>query len=135
IPFQYGTETFGFSSQVPNDQHHLTGILDTRAARLKHGVKAEHALELLYVYGAVPQAGGSPSDIALSVKMMDYWISFATVLDPNDGKGESRTSWPQYAASDASILELNANNVVAIPDNYRSDEIDFINSNPILFRH
>ncbi|EEB99357.1 hypothetical protein MPER_00977, partial [Moniliophthora perniciosa FA553] len=46
---------------------------------------------------------------------MDYWISFATVLDPNDGKGGSRPAWPQYATSNPSILELNANNVTAIP--------------------
>ncbi|KAI3619517.1 extracellular triacylglycerol lipase precursor [Moniliophthora roreri] len=117
-PFNTGNETFGLSSQYKRS-----------AAIISHG------LELFYVFGLVPLAGGSPLDIALSLKMMDYWISFATVLDPNDGKGESRPAWPQYATSNPSILEFNTNNVAAIPDNYRANGIGFINSNPALFRH
>ncbi|EEB89234.1 hypothetical protein MPER_12692 [Moniliophthora perniciosa FA553] len=62
---------------------------------------------------------------------MDYWISFATVLDPNDGKGESTDK----SIALQSILELNANNVTAIPDNFRANGIGFINSHPVLFRH
>jgi acetylcholinesterase len=29
--------------------------------------------------------------------MTDYWISFATSLDPNDQKGASRPQWPSYS--------------------------------------
>ncbi|ESK83760.1 extracellular triacylglycerol lipase precursor [Moniliophthora roreri MCA 2997] len=159
-PFNTGNETFGLSSQykrfaaITGDLlFHSVRRLWTKAA-VQAGVKGygylftgprlaivppqlgvSHALELLYVFGLVPLAGGSSLDIALSLKMMDYWISFATILDPNDGKGESRPAWPQYATSNPSILEFNTNNVTAIPDNYRANGIDFINSNPVLFRH
>ena len=37
------------------------------------------------MYGS-PDAA-TPSTIALSSTMQDYWISFAVTLDPNDGKG------------------------------------------------
>ncbi|KAI3621539.1 extracellular triacylglycerol lipase precursor [Moniliophthora roreri] len=159
-PFNTGNETFGLSSQYKRSaaitgdlMFHSVRRLWTKAA-VQAGVKAygylltgprlatippelgvSHGLELFYVFGLVPLAGGSPLDIALSLKMMDYWISFATVLDPNDGKGESRPAWPQYATSNPSILEFNTNNVTAIPDNYRANGVGFINSNPALFRH
>lgn len=44
-----------------------------------------HASEVFFVYGS-PDAA-TPSSIALSSTMQDYWISFAVTLDPNDGKG------------------------------------------------
>ncbi|KAK7040282.1 hypothetical protein VNI00_009749 [Paramarasmius palmivorus] len=159
-PFNTGNETFGLSSQYKRSaaitgdlMFHSVRRLWTKAA-VNAGVKAygylftgprlaiippelgvSHGLDLLYVFGLVPLAGGSLFDIALSLKIMDYWISFAATLDPNDGKGESRPAWPEYAASNPFILELNTNNVGVIPDNYRTTGIDFINSVPVLFRH
>lgn len=35
---------------------------------------------------------GTSSAETLSVNMLDYWISFATSSDPNDGRGSQRTS-------------------------------------------
>lgn len=45
-----------------------------------------HGAELSYVFGA---PGAAPAS-TLSATMKDYWISFATSLDPNDGKGNDR---------------------------------------------
>lgn len=52
--------------------------------------EVSHGLEVLYVYGAVDLLPASPSTIKLSGQMIDYWISFATSLDPNDGHGSDR---------------------------------------------
>ena len=49
-----------------------------------------HATEVYFVYGAPPDTN-STSATTLSAVMMDYWISFATSLDPNDGRGIQRT--------------------------------------------
>ncbi|KAK0447136.1 hypothetical protein EV421DRAFT_1788890 [Armillaria borealis] len=46
--------------------------------------------------------------------MVDYWVSFATSLDPNDGLGISRPFWPQYT-----------------PEN--EEQIDFIKDNAEVF--
>ena len=48
-----------------------------------------HTTEIAFVYGAPP--GNSTSANMLSNNMIDYWISFATSLDPNDGRGTERT--------------------------------------------
>ena len=43
---------------------------------------------MFFVYGAPPDK--SPSAVGLSENMIDYWVSFATSLDPNDGHGTPR---------------------------------------------
>jgi acetylcholinesterase len=46
-----------------------------------------HSSELGYVFGEMqPNTTAS----TLSGQMIDYWLSFATSLDPNDGKGSQR---------------------------------------------
>ena len=45
-----------------------------------------HSSELAYLFGNSP-AGGSPKSARLSRAMLDFWISFAVSLTPNDGKG------------------------------------------------
>lgn len=47
-----------------------------------------HGTEIAFVYGAPPNA--TASAIGLSEAMIDYWVSFATSLNPNDGKGIPR---------------------------------------------
>ncbi|KAL5518410.1 hypothetical protein ACEPAH_92 [Sanghuangporus vaninii] len=43
--------------------------------------------------------------------MIDYWISFATSLDPNDGLGNStRPLWSEYTTTSQSVLQLNSAN-------------------------
>ena len=48
-----------------------------------------HAAEVFYVYG-LPPDGPGPEE--LSRLVIDYWVSFATSLDPNDGLGSQRMS-------------------------------------------
>jgi hypothetical protein len=49
-----------------------------------------HSAELPYLF--IPFAySGPPEHAWLSQVMLDYWISFAVSLTPNDGKGISRT--------------------------------------------
>jgi carboxylesterase type B len=47
-----------------------------------------HGSEVTFVYGW--PASATLSSAALSLQMIDYWISFATSLDPNDGRGNLR---------------------------------------------
>ena len=47
-----------------------------------------HASEIPFVYGNPSDASASAS--FLSDVMLDYWISFATSLNPNDGLGNKR---------------------------------------------
>ena len=47
-----------------------------------------HASEIFSVYGAPNDTSASAT--SLSNVMLDYWISFATILDPNDGYGNKR---------------------------------------------
>jgi len=47
-----------------------------------------HASELPYVFGSTqadPTGAGS-----LGIQIIDYWLAFATSLDPNDQKGSQR---------------------------------------------
>ena len=47
-----------------------------------------HSVELPYLFGGLAKSG--PPKVAwLSRVMLDYWISFAVSLTPNDGKGTS----------------------------------------------
>ncbi|KAG7089104.1 hypothetical protein E1B28_010813 [Marasmius oreades] len=90
-----------------------------------------HASEVPFIFGDVT----NPSDVQMSRIMIDYWVSFATSLDPNDGKGLTRLSWPQYTYEKQVLLQLNSQNTTVIPDTYRKKQIDFINQNPITFLH
>ena len=47
-----------------------------------------HSSEVQFVYGAPNDT--STSATLLSGVMLDYWISFATSLNPNDGLGNKR---------------------------------------------
>lgn len=94
----------------------------------------QHASEVPFVYGGISSTS-PPSTLAVSATMMDYWISFAASLDPNDDKGSRRPKWEQYTLRNKMIMELNGTNTTIIPDNYRSKQIDFINSEPLAFRH
>ncbi|KAJ4485323.1 esterase 1 [Lentinula aciculospora] len=92
-----------------------------------------HGTEVTFVYGAPPNA--TASAISISTAMIDYWVSFATSLDPNDGKGVARPTWEQYTPQNQVLIQLNGDNTTSIPDNYRKEGIDFINSMPLTFHH
>jgi len=90
-----------------------------------------HGAELKYVYGGL--ADGTPPSMNLSISMIDYWVSFATSLDPNDGHGSERVAWPQYTPDNEVLLQLHGDNITAIPDDYRKEQIDFIQSTQIVW--
>ncbi|KAJ3515853.1 hypothetical protein NLJ89_g1493 [Agrocybe chaxingu] len=92
-----------------------------------------HSCEVLYVYGAPRDR--SASSLRISSLMIDYWVSFATSLDPNDGRGNPRPNWPQYTPANKVLIQLNGDNTTVIADDFRKEQIDYINSNPTVFHH
>jgi len=83
-----------------------------------------HGVERSYLFGDISTTG-PPKAANLSRRMLDYWISFAVSLTPNDGKGTSRPHWEAYEKTKG-VLELNSHRVRMIPDKYRSTSIDLI---------
>lgn len=59
-----------------------------------------HGSEVNFVFGNV--ADPAPGSQALSTVMIDYWVSFATSLDPNDGRGTRR----EYSNNETRALVL-----------------------------
>jgi len=51
-----------------------------------------HSSELFYLFRDMSK-NGPPKSAQLSRAMLDYWISFAVSLTPNDGKGTKRMLW------------------------------------------
>ncbi|KAK0499036.1 extracellular triacylglycerol lipase precursor [Armillaria luteobubalina] len=93
-----------------------------------------HSSEIDFVYGRLNSSSEPASSILLSEMMVDYWVSFATSLDPNDGLGTSRPFWPQYTPENEVLLQLNGYNTTVIPDDYRKEAIGFIKDNADAFR-
>ncbi|KAK7007697.1 carboxylic ester hydrolase [Favolaschia claudopus] len=155
-PFNTGNATFGLSSQFKRTAA-IAGDITFQSQRrfwmdtAAHvGVPAfgylftqpqppsflgvSHGSEILYVYGTPNDT--STSAISISHIMTDYWISFATSLTPNDGKGiVSRPKWTQYTPKHKAVIQLNGTNLTMIPDNFRQEQIAFINSDPVIWRH
>ncbi|KAF8831846.1 hypothetical protein HHX47_DHR1000916 [Lentinula edodes] len=115
-PFNTGNDTFGLSPGFKR----ICALFS-------------HASEIPFVYGAPPNATASAT--GLSEMMIDYWVSFATSLNPNDGKGIARPTWEQYTPQNQAVIQLNGDNTTMIPDDYRKAGIDFINSTPLIFHH
>ncbi|OBZ76977.1 Lipase 2 [Grifola frondosa] len=159
-PFGTGNNTFGLSSQykrlaaIASDNlfHCPQKSLDTGCEQIwsktfvylfedPQAVPADqpflgvtHGSELPYVYGATAMSGLAPAN-ALSVAMMDYWISFAVDLDPNDGRGSLRPTWKQYTPVNEVLLQLNGENTTHIQDTFRSAQFSFINGVPSVLGH
>ncbi|KAK0219624.1 extracellular triacylglycerol lipase precursor [Armillaria nabsnona] len=158
-PYNTGNETFGLSPLFKKCAA-LTGDLEFDSQRRhwiqtasESGVKAfgyrftqpsptipaalgvSHGSEIVFVYGDPETRNQSASANALSIAMIDYWVSFATSLDPNDGRGSPRPTWPQYTPKRQVLLQLNGNNLTVIPDDYNKEKIDFIISEGSTFRH
>ncbi|KAI0331004.1 esterase 1 [Cubamyces sp. BRFM 1775] len=86
-----------------------------------------HATEVPYMYGATFLDGPQPAG-ALSEAMMDYILGFITSLNPNDGIGSERPYWPQYTPGSKVLMQLAGGNTTVIPDDYRQQQIAFLNS-------
>ncbi|KAG7445282.1 esterase 1 [Guyanagaster necrorhizus] len=93
-----------------------------------------HASELDFIYGQLNSSTEPASSILLGEMMVDYWVSFATSLDLNDGLGISRPNWPQYTPDNEVLLQLHGGNTTVIPDNYRKEQIEFLRDNAVAFR-
>ncbi|PBK90719.1 extracellular triacylglycerol lipase precursor [Armillaria gallica] len=158
-PYNTGNETFGLSPLFKKCAA-LTGDLEFDSQRRhwiqtasESGVKAfgyrftqpsptipaalgvSHGSEVAFVFGDPETRNQSASANRLSIAMIDYWVSFATSLDPNDGRGSPRPTWPQYTPKRQVITLLNGNNLTVIPDDYNKEKIDFIISEGSIFRH
>ncbi|KAJ7754123.1 extracellular triacylglycerol lipase precursor [Mycena olivaceomarginata] len=153
-PYNTGNETFGLdsgwkraASLVGDLVFHSTRRMFLQAAASRgskvysylltqpqllgdSSLGVSHPVTKNYVYGTVLN-DGIPSDAAVSIAMMEYWLSFASSLDPNDGKGTAR---PYLGAV---LLQLNGgeNQTVMIKDDFRAEGIDAINSKPLVFYH
>lgn len=76
----------------------------SRRIKLTNGYPVTHSTEIFYVFGS--PFNRTSSAVALSDVMMDYWISFATSLDPNDGLGNARMSISLTFSICCSMLSL-----------------------------
>ncbi|KAJ3856797.1 esterase 1 [Lentinula lateritia] len=153
-PFNTGNDTFGLSpgfKRIFNDLNFQSqrrlwiqtasnagvqtfGYLFTQPQpTIPTYLGVSHASELPFVYGAPPSAIASAT--GLSETMIDYWVSFATSLNPNDGKGIARPTWEQYTPQNQAVIQLDGDNTTMIPDDYRKAGIDFMNSMPLTFHH
>ncbi|PIL26441.1 hypothetical protein GSI_12199 [Ganoderma sinense ZZ0214-1] len=120
-----GVTTFGY-------------IFTDQNAALANPVRGvHHASEVAYVYGdpAIAEANVSSGVVALA--MMDYWVSFAVNGTPNDGNGLPKTTWPQYTLDNQVLIQFDTTELTSnlseatfsiIPDDYRANQIIFINS-------
>ncbi|GLB39569.1 putative type-B carboxylesterase lipase family protein [Lyophyllum shimeji] len=157
-PFGTGNETFGLSS-VFKQTAALQGDLSFQSQRrswsqvhsragvktfgylftepqpdlASSGLGVAHGSEVTFVYGRPNTI--TPTSTRLSSLMIEYWVSFATSLDPNDGRGLERPHWDQYTPDKEALMQLNGANLTLIPDDYRKEQIDFINSIPEVFHH
>ncbi|KAJ7111450.1 esterase 1 [Mycena epipterygia] len=156
-PFNTGNETFGLSSQFKRAAA-LVGDLNFLSQRrawietaASAGVKTFgylftqpqpnaspslgvfHSSEVRFVYGA--PSDGSESALLISRLMVEYWVSFATSLTPNDGLGIPRPEWTQFTPHNKAVMQLNGANLTMIPDNFRAEQTNFINSDPVTWRH
>ncbi|KAF8217081.1 esterase 1 [Mycena galopus ATCC 62051] len=122
---KFDVKTFGYLFTDPQLESGFLGI--------------PHASEVSYVYGTPTITFVTPASpeafATLSPIMMDYWISFASTLDPNDGKGAKRPNWEEFTPSREALMQLHADNVTMIPDNFRVVPIAFINEYAPYFGH
>ncbi|KAK7021345.1 hypothetical protein VNI00_017448 [Paramarasmius palmivorus] len=97
-----------------------------------------HGSDLPYVFGFAsfpPSFVPTPTEAEASEQIIDYWVSFATSLDPNDGLGSERPIWPQYTIDNPVLLQLNGSETGPLADTYRNEQFKFVYSNPAIFRH
>ncbi|KAJ7474290.1 esterase 1 [Mycena latifolia] len=93
-----------------------------------------HAVDENYLFGRLPGENASIAALQLAKVVIDYWISFTTSLDPNDGLGSERPQWPEYTSDAQVLMQLHGDNTTVIPDDFRAEGIASINANPVLFR-
>ena len=91
---RHGTKTYAYLFTDPQSSTSSPSLGGEHSSHITQETEHErgtrflvpHASEVAYVYGN-PQNG--PASVTLSQNMIDYWVSFATSLDPNDGHGNT----------------------------------------------
>jgi carboxylesterase type B len=111
-----GIQTYGYLFSDPRATVPL--VINPPPAQGSLGVP--HASEIAFVYGG-PQDNSAAN--TLSERMTNYWLSFATSLTPNDGKGVDRPNWPRYTIANQNLLQLNGDDTKVIPDSYRAEQL------------
>ncbi|KAF7365814.1 Carboxylic ester hydrolase [Mycena venus] len=125
-PYNTGNETFGLPSGWKRSTSIYSNIdtyfyLFTQPQTEDPSLGVNHKMTKEFFFGLV-QDDGVSSDAALSLIMMDCWLSFANSLDPNNRKGTTR---PPHGD----------NGTVMIKDDFRTEGINAINENPLIFYH
>jgi para-nitrobenzyl esterase len=99
--------------------YQFTRLPNTAMAR-KLGV--HHGVELAYVFGNMSKSDGyDEKDVILSNKMMDYWVNFARMGNPN---GQGLVDWPAYKSK--SDLNLEFSDTIRTNKHLFKKECDFI---------
>ncbi|KAJ7151199.1 extracellular triacylglycerol lipase precursor [Mycena filopes] len=129
---EVGVKTYGYLFTDPGAPPISPPTIGPKAPAAALGVP--HTSDMVYIFNLTAPFHRPASAAALSTQMVDYWLSFATSLDPNDGLGSTRPTWSQYSCSDQRVLELNSGNSSMISDNFREEQIKFISSKAALFR-
>ncbi|KAL1725709.1 Alpha/Beta hydrolase protein [Schizophyllum commune] len=157
-PYNTGNETFGLSSTYKrvsailgddmfHSQRRLFQQTSSKAGVPTYGylfadppsdgtaprLGVYHSLDVQYMFHNLTSAAPE-SSVRLSEQVIDYWLSFVTSLDPNDGSGVDRPHWPVYSENET-IMQLNGANLTAIPDDYREEQITSLNANPGILHH
>ncbi|THU84529.1 alpha/beta-hydrolase [Dendrothele bispora CBS 962.96] len=92
-----------------------------------------HSSEIFYVFGDLEVM--TPTARKLSSTMMDYWISFANSLSPNDLAGNTRPFWPEYSSSNPLLLRLDGRGTTTIRDDFHEKQTAIFNKDPAIFTH
>ncbi|KAJ8456558.1 hypothetical protein ONZ45_g18676 [Pleurotus djamor] len=152
-PFGTGNETFGLSSQFKRMSALLNDVAFAAPCRAQAlafsgaGVNVygylftephsrfppyagvAHTNEMPFVFGNITPEPVPDQVRHLSTVMMDYWLSFASVLHPNDDKGVQRPKWEVYNPRSKLIMNLDSRSTKMIKDDFRSKNIQYILDN------
>ncbi|PIL26319.1 hypothetical protein GSI_12075 [Ganoderma sinense ZZ0214-1] len=110
---------------------------DQNVAVADPSLGVRHGSELPYVYGFSNIETSSLESVLVSRAMVDYWLSFVASGTPNDGKGLTRTIWPNYESDNQVLIQFDTASIASgssnatfaiVADDYRAVPISFINS-------
>jgi len=80
-----------------------------------------HGSELSLIFGPVP----NPIEDDFANQLTDFYINFVNDLHPG-------TPWPQYTLETKQVLQLQRDNITAIPDDFLINKTNFEDSKDIL---
>ena len=104
---------------------HFTRLPDTVMARK---LKVHHGVDIAYVFGNMTKSDGyNDTDIALSGKMMNYWVNFAKTGNPN---GPGLLNWPAYKSK--SDINMEFGDTIRTNKHLYKKECDFISGMSIF---